>query len=188
MSILSIFKEPPKTKTHVDDDDGLSIIESKLTDKFRSSKYRPAVLVCIGTDRSTGDALGPLIGTNLSRMGLNRLHILGTLDNPVHATNLAETLQYIQEAYRNPYIIGIDACLGKTDSIGVITLTEAPLLPGSGVNKQLPEVGEISLTGIVNVGGFMEYMVLQNTRLSLVWHMADRISTMLFHAYIKSSL
>jgi len=30
--------------------------------------------------------------------------------------------------------------------------------------------------GVVNVGGFMEYFVLQNTRLSLVMRMADVIA------------
>ncbi|MNY42755.1 hypothetical protein D3C86_1776740 [compost metagenome] len=47
--------------------------------------------------------------------------------------------------------------------------------PGAGVNKQLPPVGDIHMTGIVNVGGFMEYFVLQNTRLSLVMQLGDKI-------------
>ena len=44
------------------------------------------------------------------------------------------------------------------------------------MNKNLPEVGEVHITGIVNVAGFMEYFVLQNTRLSIVMKMADIIS------------
>ncbi|MGB4514418.1 MAG: DUF1256 domain-containing protein, partial [Bacillota bacterium] len=32
------------------------------------------------------------------------------------------------------------------------------------------------VTGIVNVGGYMEYLVLQNTRLSVVAKMAEVIS------------
>ena len=38
------------------------------------------------------------------------------------------------------------------------------------------------IIGIVNVGGFMEYLVLQNTRLSLVMRMADVISTGLIYS------
>lgn len=53
---------------------------------------------------------------------------------------------------------------------------------GAGVNKQLPPVGDIHLTGIVNVGGFMEYFVLQNTRLSLVMRLSDIIATSLYSA------
>ncbi|MEW6230356.1 MAG: DUF1256 domain-containing protein, partial [Bacillota bacterium] len=35
------------------------------------------------------------------------------------------------------------------------------------------------VTGIVNVGGYMEYLVLQNTRLCLVMRMAEVIATAL---------
>ncbi|MGZ6530106.1 MAG: spore protease YyaC, partial [Tumebacillaceae bacterium] len=65
--------------------------------------------------------------------------------------------------------------LGQLSSVGLVTLANGPLKPGAGVNKVLPEVGNIHLTGIVNVGGFMEYFVLQNTRLSVVMRMADTI-------------
>jgi putative sporulation protein YyaC len=50
------------------------------------------------------------------------------------------------------------------------------------VNKELPEVGELHITGIVNVAGFMEYFVLQNTRLGLVMKMADVIAASLVKA------
>lgn len=33
------------------------------------------------------------------------------------------------------------------------------------------------IVGIVNISGFMEYIILQNTRLSLVMRMADTISS-----------
>ena len=57
--------------------------------------------------------------------------------------------------------------------------------PGAGVNKDLPPVGDIHLTGIVNVGGFMEYFVLQNTRLSIVFHMADVIAECLYQSQLE---
>ncbi|MFP3381143.1 DUF1256 domain-containing protein, partial [Bacillus sp. SIMBA_069] len=50
------------------------------------------------------------------------------------------------------------------------------LKPGAGVGKELPPIGDASITGVVNVGGFMEYFVLQNTRLSLVMKMATQIA------------
>jgi putative sporulation protein YyaC len=66
--------------------------------------------------------------------------------------------------------------LGQVESVGSITLATGALRPGAGVNKKLQEVGEIHFTGIVNVGGYMEYFVLQNTRLGLVWKLADIIA------------
>lgn len=188
MSLLSVLTEQQKIKAHFDDKLATSRLVDKLTDLFSSSHQRPPIILCIGTDRSTGDSLGPLIGTYLSRLGLPQLNILGTLDQPVHATNLAENLEYIKNSYNNPYILAIDACLGKMDSVGHITLASGPLKPGAGVHKDLPAVGEAHLTGVVNVGGFMEYMVLQNTRLNLVWKMAESMSDVLSKAYVRSRI
>ena len=43
----------------------------------------------------------------------------------------------------------------------------------SRCSKDLPEIGDVHINGIVNVSGFMEYFVLQNTRLHLVMSMAN---------------
>ena len=186
MSFFSLLNEPQKIKAHVDDYSAKIKLESRLSELFNSADRRQIVILCIGTDRSTGDALGPLIGTHLSRLNLPQLMVYGTLDNPVHATNLDQTIHLIQDTYAQPFVIAIDAWLGRTDSVGCITLADGPLKPGAGVRKSLPEVGEVHLTGIVNVGGFMEYMVLQSTRLNLVWKMSESISSMIRNSYLKS--
>jgi len=147
---------------------------------------RRMVVVCVGTDRSTGDALGPLVGASLSKYHSPYFDLYGTLEEPVHAMNLDETLQGINRFVRKPFIIGIDACLGQSTSVGCIQVGNGPVRPGAGVNKELPPVGDIHITGIVNVGGFMEYFVLQNTRLHLVVRMADIIAQCLFSAIVKS--
>ena len=131
------------------------------------------IILCIGTDRCTGDSFGPLVGYKLSSALYENVVIYGTLDNPVHAKNLKENIEHIYETHTRPLVIAIDACLGNTEHIGYVTISEGPIKPGVGVNKELPEVGDISITGIVNFSGFMEFVVLQNTRLSLVMRMAD---------------
>lgn len=131
--------------------------------------------VCVGTDRSTGDSLGPLVGSQLEKSS-PFLRVYGTLDEPVHAVNLESTLIKMKRELNNPRVIAVDACLGQLSSVGWIQVANGPLKPGTGVNKQLPEVGQVHITGIVNVAGFMEYFVLQNTRLSIVMKMAHIIS------------
>ena len=42
--------------------------------------------------------------------------------------------------------------------------------------KNLPEVGDVFITGIVNVSGSFEQLLLQTTRLSTVFHMAEAIT------------
>ena len=133
------------------------------------------IILCIGTDRSTGDSLGPLTGTKLRSFNPYP-HIYGTLDDPVHASNLSDSLKLIQTTYSSPYIIAVDACLGRLESVGCVSLGRGSLKPGAAVNKDLPSVGDAYVTGIVNVSGFMEHQVLQSTRLSLVMRMADTIA------------
>ena len=137
---------------------------------------RPLVFLCIGTDRSTGDAMGPLVGERLQRMVGDTASVLGTLDVPVHASNLQEVLDRLYATEPRAVVVAVDACLGRTESVGTIAVGRGGLAPGAGVNKALPTVGAAFVTGIVNVGGFMEYFVLQNTRLQLVVRMAEVIS------------
>lgn len=172
----------------------IGMVANRLTHLLEEmAENRPIVVVCIGTDRSTGDALGPLIGTSLSKYRSPHFSLYGTLENPVHAMNLDDTLMEVNRRFHKPFVIGIDACLGQVASVGSIQVGAGPVRPGAGVNKDLPPVGDIHITGIVNVGGFMEYFVLQNTRLHLVVKMSDIISLSLFtaianHAHLGTSV
>jgi putative sporulation protein YyaC len=167
-------------RAHVDTPDVCNHVAQALLASLGvppSQRRRDLVIVCVGTDRSTGDALGPLVGSRLAdrRVIQERTRVMGTLENPVHAGNLSEVIETLGQE-QSCRILAVDACLGKLESVGYITVAEGPLRPGTGVNKDLPLVGYAHVTGIVNVGGFMEYLVLQNTRLSLVIRMADAIA------------
>ncbi|BBB90593.1 MAG TPA: spore protease YyaC [Methylomusa anaerophila] len=152
----------------------LASTAKKIVAKAKSLN-QDVIVLCIGTDRSTGDSLGPLTGTKLKSINLFP-HVFGTLDEPVHATNLTKVIQSINSTFANPYIIAVDACLGKLENVGCVTIGLGSVKPGAAVNKELPAVGNAYITGIVNVGGFLEHMVLQSTRLNLVIKMADTIA------------
>ncbi|MBP7330756.1 MAG: hypothetical protein BWY65_01885 [Firmicutes bacterium ADurb.Bin373] len=165
-----------KTKIRMEDVLAPSKLAGDLSLRLKKHDYEsPRILLCIGTDRSTGDCLGPLVGSKIDQLKQDYFEVYGTLNNPVHASNLKDTLEKIYTRYQNPLIIAIDACLGRIENVGCINLADGSLHPGAGVNKHLPPVGQIHITGIVNVGGFMEYMVLQNTRLNIVMGLADII-------------
>jgi putative sporulation protein YyaC len=167
-----------------DEQDAINRVGKGLFQLIPSTNSRPIVFVCIGTDRSTGDSLGPLIGTLLEEKTIHPFHVYGTLDHPIHALNLEEKLIEIKVKHHNPFIIGIDACLGRLKSVGVIQIGSGSIKPGAGVHKELPAVGDIHITGIVNVSGFMEYFVLQNTRLNLVMKMAKTIANGIHEASV----
>lgn len=148
----------------------------KFTELYNSNKE--IVILCIGTDRVTGDSLGPIIGYKLSRYSLGifkHIKVYGTLESPVHAKNLQETIDKINDKHKNPLIIAIDASLGNMNYIGYLTIGEGTVKPGAGVNKNLPEVGDMFITGIVNLNGIMGSISIQHTRLGLIMKMADII-------------
>ncbi|MGG0183912.1 spore protease YyaC [Bacillus tropicus] len=172
---LPFFEKETQNVMH-QDLEASETISNFLLSHIPIKTHIPIILICIGTDRSTGDALGPLVGTKLEQVGIKNFQVFGTLDDPVHALNLEEKIQNIQKDNPTSFIIAVDACLGKSQSIGSINTGMGPSKPGAAMNKKLPAVGDLHIHGIVNLNGFMEFFVLQNTRLSLVMKMADVIA------------
>ncbi|TYS60493.1 spore protease YyaC [Sutcliffiella horikoshii] len=150
-----------------------------LRDLLKPHLGKEIIVVCVGTDRSTGDSLGPFVGSHLEKRKLKTIQVYGTIDQPVHAVNLEERMAAIFQSHPGAFIIGIDSALGRRDCVGEIRVRNKPLKPGEGVKKELMEVGECSITGIVNVVGFMEYFVLGNTRLSEVIKMSNEIANLI---------
>lgn len=174
-------------RVHVDDEGAAvrlgRVLQECLEEPWR--RKQEILFLCIGTDRSTGDALGPLAGSQLAGLETatgRRVRVRGTLEAPVHASNLHEVVRDLQEAPERPFVVAVDACLGRAENVGCLTVRPGPLLPGTGVNKTLPAVGDVQLLGVVNVGGFMEYFVLQNTRLSAVMRMVQVVSEAVWQA------
>jgi putative sporulation protein YyaC len=184
MSIPSIFFSSKDDRERIfhDEQGASTLIALRLISLLPSPLSQPAAIVCIGTDRSTGDSLGPLVGTMLKEKHLSHFHVYGTLEEPIHAVNLEEKITAIRSIHDDVFMIAIDACLGRLKSVGAITIAKGPVRPGAGVNKQLPPVGDLHITGVVNVSGFMEFFVLQNTRLHLVMNMAKTIANGIYEA------
>lgn len=177
----SLFNSPapidcPPCKVDYSTPEALATLVRSCREHLRMrAPYQSLTVVCIGTDRSTGDCLGPLVGTYLGKVATSQYRVFGTLQQPVHAMNLQDKLDELRQEDPTTFILAVDACLGQSSSVGAVQIQHGPVRPGAGVNKQLPPVGDMHITGIVNVGGFMEYFVLQNTRLHLVMSMAELI-------------
>lgn len=176
------FSAPP-FKVEYRNENAVSLMSQHLSQRLcYKKKGQDIVILCIGTDRSTGDALGPIVGSQLHSSFPKHFYVYGTLEEPVHAINLKEKIDFVAEQHHDPIVIAIDACLGQFNNVGSINVADGPLKPGAGVKKELPSVGTFHITGIVNVGGFMEYFVLQNTRLFVVMKMAEIISNSICHS------
>lgn len=149
-------------------------------------QYKRIAVVCIGTDRSTGDSFGPLVGFMLSKYRIYDFDVYGTIVDPVHAMNLSETMEKIDT--ENTLVIAVDASIGRIDHIAHIGLSNGSIKPGSGVGKDLPAVGDVSFSGVVTMGGIMPQVMLQNTSLGLVYKMAEITANSIKHVLYKQQL
>ncbi|MDR6999817.1 spore protease YyaC [Neobacillus niacini] len=134
------------------------------------------IFLCIGTDRSTGDSFGPMVGTMLKVKGIH-FPVYGTLEEPVHALNSKKILKEIKCLHKEPFIIAIDACLGEESQIGLIFLKKGAIFPGKALNKGLPSVGNYHLKAFVNyLDSFKPEESLNATRLNTVIKLADIVT------------
>lgn len=147
-----------------------------IREGMRREDKKQVLILCIGTDRSTGDSLGPLIGHRLRQQGLRHMCVIGTLNRPVHAMNLKDTLFLLDQYYPEHLVVAVDASVGSQSHVGCITLGKGSLKPGLGVRKDLAEVGDLFITGVVSGGGNQDPQMLQSIRLSTVMRMAECIS------------
>lgn len=147
-----------------------------LLEEMKQQRKTEVLFFCIGTDRSTGDSLGPLIGYKLTEYGIKNARIIGTLDSPVHAMNLEHSMKRVQKLFADSVVVAVDASVGNVEHVGYVTLGRGPLKPGLGVRKNLDAVGDIFITGIVGSSSSGDPFMLQSVRLSVVMRLADCIS------------
>ena len=135
------------------------------------------VILCVGSDLSVGDSLGPLVGTMLkNRLKSLNLYVYGTLAKPITAHEVKYMNEFINSTHPNSPIIAVDAAVGAAGDIGLIKIVKRGLKPGSGANKNLTRVGDVSIMGIVAEKTMFNYSLFSATRLNMVYKMAQIIS------------
>ena len=135
------------------------------------------VVVCIGSDLSVGDSLGPVSGTKLKeKLKDYGVYVYGTLAKPITAHEVKYTNQFIKNTHPNSTVIAIDAAVGTAGDIGLIKVARRGLRPGSGANKRLAKVGDVSVMGIVAEKTLFNYSLFSSTRLNIVYKMAEIIA------------
>jgi DNA-binding LacI/PurR family transcriptional regulator len=112
----SFFDKRAKARISHDDLNAAENLAGELLAAIPTVTSRPIVFVCIGTDRSTGDSLGPIVGTLLEEKGLRTFYVYGTLDEPIHAVNLSEN--YIREIKELKQVVPFVTCGAEAERFG----------------------------------------------------------------------
>ncbi len=152
--------------------DGICLALKKSTPEGASP-----VILCIGSDLSVGDSLGPVTGTKLKQQlaGLN-CYVYGTLAKPITAHEVKYMNDFLRLTHPASPIIAIDAAVGNAGDIGLIRVAGRGLRPGSGANKRLAKVGDVSVMGIIAEQSVFNYSLFSATRLNVVYKMSEIIA------------
>lgn len=149
---------------------------TKAVLELAQTSAEPPVFMCIGTDKVTGDSLGPLVGHLLTKRHNVDAFVYGTLSAPITAKNLIFSHLFIRTMHPTSQLVAIDAALGAPGDVGLVKLYKGGIMPGSATNKNLPLVGDLGIMGVVNTSGMHDYMLLNSTRLNIVYEMAETIA------------
>ena len=152
--------------------DGICLALKKSTPEGASP-----VILCIGSDLSVGDSLGPVTGTKLKQQlaGLN-CYVYGTLAKPITAHEVKYMNEFLKQTHPNSPIIAVDAAVGLAGDIGLIKIARRGLKPGSGANKKLQKVGDVSIMGIIAEQSMFNYSLFSATRLNVIYKMSEIIA------------
>lgn len=150
---------------------------TKLADAFNSVKGENAnVFMCIGTDKVLTDSLGPRIGKVLNNEMQTPIFVYGMEQSNITAENLVNSYEFIKKMHPDSKIVVIDAGVGEKRQIGEIQISDCGIKPGSATNKNLPEIGDISIVGIVAEIGLSDFYVSNSVKLKLVDNLTQLIS------------
>lgn len=104
------------------------------------------VFLCVGSNRIIGDSFGPMVGTKLKNLKLeNNITIIGDMAEPVCANNIYTNIRKIKD---DSYVIVIDSALSEYEAEGIYVSPKEMAL-GSGINKTITKIGDISIKGCV---------------------------------------
>lgn len=175
--MITIQNELPHyqvAKAHFKNNYQLKYLSDFIRNKLPIGKR--VAIICIGTSRSTGDSLGPIVGTLLSKYGFANADVYGTIECPVHALNLEQIINKVLLSEDLPFIIAVDSALGRKSSVGMIYADNRPVQPGAALNRKLQQVGDVSVTGVINVMNQRSLAMVQNTKQGKVMQMAEAIA------------
>lgn len=140
------------------------------------------VYMCIGTEKVFSDSLGPRVGTLLNLAMDTPLFVYGLIEQNITAENLLKSYEFIKAMHPDNPIVVVDAGVGDVNQLGMVQLCDGGILPGAATNKNLPEIGDVGIVGIVAEKGMGDFYTLNSAKDKLVGDVAKFITEAILDA------
>ena len=160
----------------------LNAVQRLATEIASCRDRRPPVYMCIGTDKVFSDSLGPRVGSLLNEQMATPDFVYGMVAANITAENLAACHDLIRRLHPDSQIIVIDAAVGTEDQIGSVQISDGGITPGAATNKNLPQVGDLGIVGIVAERGMADFYTPSSSKEKLV----NRVATFIADAIVAA--
>lgn len=110
------------------------------------------VIVCVGSDKISGDSLGPLVGSYLKDDNVP-CPVYGAMGNTVNGVNIEEYRRMLSRYHRGVPIIAIDAAVGNADEVGQIKFRLGGVQAGGAIGRSETPLGDLAILGVVSAKG-----------------------------------
>lgn len=140
------------------------------------------VYMCIGTDKVFCDSLGPRVGTLLNENMPFSTFVYGLCMQNITAENLIYSYNFIKALHPDSKIVVVDAAVGSLDQVGKVQICDGGILPGAATNKNLPEVGDVGIIGIVAERGMQDFYTINPAKERFVNKVAEFIADAILSA------
>lgn len=149
-----------------------------ILSKFKESGKEEVIIVNIGTNKCTGDSFAPFLGSLLELQG-SKFKFYGTLEDPIHALNIREKIEFISQKHKNAFVIAVDSSVSEAEYLKGIYVLNHSVEPGSALFKELESVGHISIVYNCCEPSDNLYFALSSVALGDIYKAAKDVYSML---------
>ncbi len=154
-------------------------LSKSVIDIIRRNNYfeKEFCFLCVGTDKVVGDAVGPLVGSNLKKYidknSIKNINIIGNLDNPLTNNNI-ENFNNLKSVK-----ILIDSAISSSYNVGDIIVEEKSNKLNSAFFEEKAINYDISIKAVVANNKFnsvLNLISLQSVSIKTIINMSEKIT------------
>ena len=104
------------------------------------------------------------------------LFVYGSLNKTITAKEVRTMVKFLKKVHPKNKVLVIDAAIGAREDVGKIKITDAPIKPGLGADKDLSPIGDASIICVISEKSKNNLAFTTFTRLSPVFLTAKIIA------------
>lgn len=144
------------------------------------------LFLCIGSEKISGDSIGPIVGSLLKTKYNLPYPVLGTEEKPVNGINLPHYMENIRNCFPEHKIIAIDSAVGDKKDLWTIKIKKGGVVAGGAVNSNNPRIGDIGILAVVGEKSKDVLSTLLQSPLEKVEELAEYIAMLINNVFSPS--